>query len=120
MRLTAFVAALALTLAPLPTLAQAQTTVTFEAVDSINLGFDLGPDKTVYGIEVTGIVQGETAPRTILFHMSPSYYLYEYIGRACERQALMAMSKPGQYHLQVRTTLVPNELSGCSLRRNQP
>jgi hypothetical protein len=112
---------LALTsLLPVPAQA-ANPQVTFETVDSYSLGYGLGPDQSTYGIELTGIVQGENTPRTIVTNMSPAYSDSEFIGRSCERMALLAQSKPGQYLLQVRyEATAPHYLLGCSLTRVTP
>ncbi len=120
MRQTAFVTALALSLAPLPTPAQAEpTTFTFETVDSFTSGFELGPEQ-YYGIEITGIVQGESTPRTIVFPLFLTNSAQSDVSRACERMALLVMNKPGQYLLRVRRNLPYNELAHCSLSRVQP
>jgi hypothetical protein len=85
----------------------------FETVDS----YDLEP---YFYFKVTGILRGEATPRTIQVH--PNYTLgpsLETYGASCERLALIAMSKPGQYLLEVR--LAPHDdypyLMGCKLTR---
>jgi hypothetical protein len=106
----------------LPTPAQAQEIqTTFETVDSFNHGHNLGPNQQYFGFEVTGIVQGETTPRTVFTHINVIFTSVESAGRSCERMALLAQSKPGQYLLRVRhEDLTPYNLLGCSLTRVTP
>lgn len=49
------------------------------------------------GMEVTGILQGETTPRVIRFG-------FEEAAR-CDRLALLAQSRPGRYRLELTTGL---------------
>ncbi|WP_338863687.1 hypothetical protein [Myxococcus stipitatus] len=52
-------------------------------------------------IEVTGILQGESTPRTLAFSISSSSVdSNQYISR-CDRMAMLAMSKPGAYRLEL-------------------
>jgi hypothetical protein len=105
--------ALGLSLAPLA-LASAQTappTYVFTAVDSLDIH---GDD---YGIEVTGVLQGENAPRTIKLTYYPSHSDYAESARTferCERLALLAMNKPGRYLLTLRQE---HDYIGCALTR---
>lgn len=106
-------AILLLTLSPL-SIASAQSageeSFIFETVDSYDL-------ETNVWFKVTGIIQGEAVPRPI--SVSANYSgAYEQHVRACERLALMAMSKPGQYHFELRrSTYTPIQLMGCKLTR---
>jgi hypothetical protein len=102
-------ATLLLTLAPL-SLASAQASYpayVFETVDSIDSDFR-------NMVKLTGIIQGESAPRTIQFYNSSSPTILAEITRACERFALIAMSKPGQYYLEARGGSTDG-LVGCKL-----
>lgn len=101
-------AALLFVLAPL-SLATAQTssgTYVFETVDSIDAYSSVG-------LRVTGILQGEATPRTVSLVASSSNF--EGLTRACERYALIAMSRPGQYYLEARRG--GTYLEGCKLTR---
>ncbi|WNG33370.1 hypothetical protein F0U61_06855 [Archangium violaceum] len=105
-----------LTLSPL-TIASAQSTTdevyVFEAVDS----YDAKSDRQ---FSVTGIIRGEPTPKTIDFDEYTTYAEYGNFVRTCERLSLMAMSKPGQYLLEVRRTMQWGgyyQLTGCRLTR---
>ena len=106
-------ATLLLTLSPL-SIASAQSSTdevhVFETVDSYDL------ESNVW-FRITGIIQGEAAPRTVT--VSANYSgAYEQHVRSCERMALMAMSKPGQYYFELRrSTFTPVQLNGCKLTR---
>ncbi|MFL5353537.1 hypothetical protein [Archangium sp.] len=109
-------ATLLFTLAPL-TLASAQSstyleTVVFEAVDSY-----ASADGR---LSVTGIVTGEATPRTLAVDINYSFPGHIELGRSCERLTLMAMTKPGQYLLQVsyyNYGASDHPLSTCRLTR---
>jgi hypothetical protein len=109
-------ATLLLVLAPLsPASAQSPTPVVyvFETVDS----YDLEP---YFNFKVTGILRGEATPRTL--QVTPNYSLgpsLETYGSSCERLALIALSKPGQYLFEVRLAPPDNGayLMGCKLTR---
>ncbi|WNG23057.1 hypothetical protein F0U62_02660 [Cystobacter fuscus] len=107
-------ATLLCTLAPL-TLASAQSsgTYVFETVDSIEAGYWSNTFK------LTGILQGEAAPRTISFDTSEGMGSEQMIGfiRVCERFALISMNKPGQYYLEVRRESGYSSLTNCKLTR---
>ncbi|QRK12381.1 hypothetical protein JQX13_21560 [Archangium violaceum] len=111
-------ATLLLTLSPL-TLAAAQSTsdevTIFETVD------DYGTIYSDYNnrVSLTGIVRGESTPRTLEFGADYSYQNYGERLRTCERLSLISMSKPGQYLLEVRylNDWEPKELRGCRLIR---
>ncbi|MFY0572243.1 hypothetical protein ACN28E_51580 [Archangium lansingense] len=110
--------ALLLSLSPL-TIASAQSssieTFVFETVDSYEIL------SGVYQLNVTGIIQGEAAPRTIAIPPSTNANTtYDVRVRSCERLALIAMSKPGQYFFEVRrgsSSVYGQPLQGCKLTR---
>jgi hypothetical protein len=104
-----------------PLRANAATSYVFETVDSYDIS---GQEAEV---KVTGIISGEVAPRTVTL----TYSAYAYYGSAqdelavkrtferCERFALVAMSKPGQYYLEMRQETLTTGLFaiGCKLTR---
>jgi hypothetical protein len=67
-------------------------------------------------VTITGIIQGEAVPS--------SYWVQSTIAdsmgfaHACQQQALLAMSKPGQYLLEIY--YAANPLSSCKLSRVTP
>jgi hypothetical protein len=68
-----------------------------------------------YRIEVTGILQGESTPRTLVFRTSVSDASAHF--SRCDRMALLAMNKPGLYHftmVQGAESWIPTT---CSLAR---
>jgi predicted secreted Zn-dependent protease len=107
--------------APLPADAATTTTYVFETVDSYDIS---GQSREV---QVTGIISGEAEPRTVTL----TYYPYNYYANTqdelsikrtferCERFALMAMSKPGQYLLEMRQEFYNSSFPaiGCKLTR---
>lgn len=107
-------ATLLLTLSPL-TIASAQSSVetfVFETVDSYELLSGASQ------LSITGILQGEAAPRTIPIPAATNNTTsYEGRVRACERMALMAMSKPGQYLFELRRFGTFQPVHGCKLTR---
>ncbi|WP_375768737.1 hypothetical protein NR798_44860 [Archangium gephyra] len=107
-------ATLLLALSPL-SIASAQSSVetfVFETVDSYELL------SGAYQLTVTGILQGEAAPRTIaIVPTSLTSTAYDARVRSCERMALMAMSKPGQYFFELRRLGTSQPLQGCKLTR---
>ncbi|HET9449705.1 MAG TPA: hypothetical protein VFO83_02430 [Aggregicoccus sp.] len=106
-----------------PTAAQPQSTTPvnnapylFETVDSYDVRG--GPSQVV----VTGVLQGEAAPTTLVFRYSAasgSSYESPRTFERCERMALLAMSKPGQYLLELRQDSVSGYTLqvGCKLTR---
>lgn len=94
--------AFCLSLAPLA-LASAQSapppTYVFTAVDSVEIS------NGGFTFKVTGIVQGESTPRTFEgfsdFYRSDSYDGTGAAGR-CERMALLTMNKPGRYTFEIQ------------------
>lgn len=106
-----------------PTAAQPQSTTPayntpypFETVDSYDVRG--GPSQVV----VTGVLQGEAAPTTLTFRYSAtssSSYESPRTFERCERMALLAMSKPGQYLLELRQeySSAYSYQVGCKLTR---
>ncbi|NVJ24065.1 MULTISPECIES: hypothetical protein [Myxococcus] len=69
-------------------------------------------------IQVTGVLQGESAPRTLEFSFpySPSNYdNSQHISR-CDRMALLVMNKPGAYLLEM-TLKLRGQMVTCKLTR---
>jgi hypothetical protein len=96
--------------APAPVSAEITATHVFVSVESYNI---LG-DSDISGadvVEVTGVRQGESAPSLVKLYYSPRYsgsstgtdsISAKRTFERCERLALLAMSKPGQYLLELR------------------
>jgi hypothetical protein len=111
LRLTALLAA-SLGLAPAALAAetpQRNKLYLFEAVDSFVI-----TDPTHF--EVTGILRGESAPRTLAFYISGYSDPGVYMAR-CDRFALLAMSKPGAWLLEVAQVDGSYTLPTCRLTR---
>ncbi|MFP2928720.1 hypothetical protein ACLESO_26690 [Pyxidicoccus sp. 3LG] len=109
---TAALLAVSLGLAPTALAETPQTNrpYIFETVDSYGI-------VSTSRFEVTGILQGESAPRTFVFSYSSahSYDDSQHLSR-CDRMALLAMSKPGFYYFEmVETHLYTGPI--CRLRR---
>ncbi|NMO22015.1 hypothetical protein HPC49_37915 [Pyxidicoccus fallax] len=84
------------------------TPYVFQTVDSYNVVNHIE-------VEVTGILQGESAPRTVSF-----WYNLGNIDSAghltrCDRMALLAMNKPGLYLLEMTQT--NTSVARCRLTR---
>jgi len=117
--LTPASAALAQDTAPVP--AAPGETYVFVAVDSYDLQGEplhayYTTDRGV--VTVRGLVQGESTPRAISFKSSFLGQEHRTFER-CDRFALLMMSKPGQYQLEVRQE--GDEWAhyvGCKLTRN--
>lgn len=112
MKRTAVAAVLLSTLMPLSVaFAEVQATYVFTTVDSHDIKGE------TYEVQVTGIVQGESAPRTVTL----TYYLSDNSLRTlepCERMVLLAMSRPGQYFLEMRQEgFLGEPFIGCKLTR---
>lgn len=108
------VALLALLAALAASPAAAQTTSsswTFETVDDVQVYTNTSYASPQVTVTVTGIVQGESAATT---HSAMIVDEARATAEACERMALLALSKPGQY----RFTL--SGVSGCKLARVAP
>jgi hypothetical protein len=116
MKRIAIAAVLLSTLMPLSAaVAEVQASYVFTTVDSYNIKGE------VWEVDVTGIVQGEATPRTVTL----TYFPWgDYVGitrtfERCERLLLMAMSKPGQYLLELRQEVDASTMQsvGCKLTR---
>lgn len=93
--------------------AQLAPAVRFTAVDSFRI--------SINRLEVTGIVEGETAPRQVRFDFGSASTNTSVVAQrqSCERLILLAIAKPGQYVLQME------EVGGtsyalCTLERVVP
>jgi hypothetical protein len=106
---------------PTPVSATIVSTYVFETVDS----YDIYGDRRE--VKVTGIISGQAEPSTITLTynaVASSSNPSDELGakrtfERCERFALMAMSKPGQYLLELRqeSTLSSTYHIGCKLTR---
>jgi hypothetical protein len=98
-------------LAALAVRAQAQTApppaYVFTTVDDVLLEWS--------NVYVTGVVEGETAARRIVFTFSNTTYASQ--RQSCERLLLLAMSKPGQYKVRVQQY---GTVATCALERVAP
>jgi hypothetical protein len=97
--------------------AQATTTVVrFTAVDSVEIANG--------NLVVSGIVEGEEVARGITFRFATSgieYRVMYDLRQSCERLALLAMAKPAQFVLEVRSvSYAPQNAASCTLRRLVP
>jgi hypothetical protein len=128
LRTTALAATLLSTLLPsAPASAETTATYIFESVHSYNI---LGDTNTFDQVEVTGVVQGESTARTVTLNYSAKYsstYGTDYTSskrsfERCERLALLALSKPGQYLLEMRQERDSFNVQfiGCKLTRRVP
>jgi len=116
MRHLAAALAIALAVVALPALGQsvpsASPSKVFVTVDAVQVKY--------YQVIVTGIVQGEATPSTYYVQLSASDAAASTgFMQACQQQALLAMSKPGQYLLEIAdgTSYVS---SRCKLSRVSP
>jgi hypothetical protein len=92
--------------------AQAVATYVFETVDS----YDNNPPNSNDSMHITGIIRGESAPRTIgIRHEYDGYGLKRL--EQCERMLLLSMTKPGQYLVEVRQESFYGNYLGCKLTR---
>jgi hypothetical protein len=89
----------------------------FTTVDSYDV------QATPFRVVVTGVLQGQQAPTTLSFQYSTyssSSYESPRTFERCERLALLAMSKPGQYLLELRQeydAYAYGHQLGCKLTR---
>lgn len=108
--------------APLRADAATPATYVFETVDSYDIS---GQNREV---KVTGIISGEATARTVTLTYLPYYYsgntqdelALKRTFERCERLALLAMSKPGQYLLEMRQenfATTTTATIGCKLTR---
>lgn len=91
----------------------AQTTATrhvFVAVDALEVKSNQ--------FTVTGVVDGESAPRTVSLYLSSSSTTSRDDLAACQRLALLAMTKPGQYRFEMLQS--SSYLVACKLARVTP
>jgi hypothetical protein len=104
-----------------PGAADAQTTVpwanpakVFTTVDAVSINLNC--------VEVTGIVQGESTPSTWRTYTYSTVTTVDSTGWAamCQRNALLAMSKPGQYLLEIYFSGSISAPSYCKLTRVNP
>lgn len=105
---------------PAPVSAAIVSTYVFETVDS----YDISGERRE--VKITGIISGEAAPRTVTLMYNAANtgttYSDEIASKRtferCERFALMAMSKPGQYLLEMRQeSNATYSYIGCKLTR---
>lgn len=94
-----------------PAEAQPRTEWNFVAVDSV--------ETNGWALHVTGIVQGESAPTTYSFNYGDDRTFFIVALEACHRNALVAMSKPGQFRLELRLGQY-YEPPSCKLIRATP
>jgi len=100
--------ALAAALVSVPVRAQAAPSqYVFVAVDAL----DVQPSKFV----VTGVLDGESAARTVTVNFSTAYAEQVVM---CERLALLAMTRPGQFRLEIETN--STSYYACRLARVTP
>jgi len=113
-----------------PASAEVTATYVFESVESYNI---VGDTTSWDQVQVTGVIQGESTARTITLYYTASYTsstaTVDHIGakrtfERCERLALLAMSKPGQYLLELRQEYdafaTSHRYIGCKLTRRVP
>ncbi|MCK8498485.1 MULTISPECIES: hypothetical protein [Myxococcus] len=70
-------------------------------------------------IEIRGVLQGESAPRTFEFefYSNPAYYDASQHGSRCDRMALLAMTRPGRYLLELKVQRWIGGQPSCRLTR---
>jgi hypothetical protein len=116
---------------PAPASAEVTATYVFESVESYNI---LGDTNNTWDqVQVTGVIQGESTARTITLNYTASYAGsstgVDHISakrtfERCERLALLVLSKPGQYLLEMRQETEPYTNTyryiGCKLTRRVP
>lgn len=116
--------ATALTQSTLPPAAVLNTVYRFETVDSFEL--QGSPESAIYSgyrsyVTVTGTLQGQSTPTTLRFAYSLSVPSTSSDAtrthERCERFALLAMNKPGQYLLELRQENNFGNHLGCKLTR---
>jgi hypothetical protein len=109
MRHLAAALAIALAVVAIPAAAQTYSSKVFVTVDAIQVR-----GATVY---VTGIVQGESAPTTYSMYgpFSSDASANMVFAQSCQQDALLAMTKPGQYLLELSASNY-----SCKLTRVSP
>ncbi len=85
--------------------AQTTTTLVFTTVDAVKMEY-------ANRMFVTGVLEGATEPVTRQIYSSTPEHLQN-----CEKLALLAIAKPGQYLLQIDYAYSTN---ACTLRRVAP
>jgi len=91
----------------------ANTAKVFTAVDAVKA--------EDYKVVITGIVQGDGAPSTWSagFYSSSDGALISQFVNSCQTQALLAMTKPGQYLLEIQSGTISLR-PFCKLSRVNP
>ena len=94
-----------------PTVAQTTTTYTFAAVDAVKMDYT--------ELQVTGVLEGSTDPIdiTVSCRSAASYGYCTQQMEICNKYALLAMMKPGQYQLQWEPYWYGDR---CALKRVSP
>ncbi|NVJ03694.1 hypothetical protein HUW63_00330 [Myxococcus sp. AM001] len=109
-RTASVVAALALAPSALAEEAEYGTSYVFTTVDAVQA-------YSGNGFEVTGVLEGESAPRSISFYAAyGDEASYQAFGLRCDRMALLLMTRPGRFHLTVRMPS-PLQATTCMLTR---
>jgi hypothetical protein len=70
--------------------------------------------ESAYAVDITGILQGESTPRTLRFTFYSSVVDYSQHQSRCDRMVLLAMTRPGRYLLQM--TQGAEDSSGTNAR----
>lgn len=93
-----------------PETPQANVPYVFVTVDSYTIW-------QLTNIQVTGLLLGESTPRTLTFYLGGSTTIdpSQHLSR-CDRMALLAMSKPGAYRFELVKGQTTNDLT-CRLTR---
>jgi hypothetical protein len=76
-------------------------------------------------VEVTGLIEGESTPRTVHFFVGSQDNQQSLSSAAsrCEKLALLAMASPGRFKLElsgIYTSEDPNSYPSCALTRVKP
>ena len=85
----------------------------FVTVDRYRLDWDTSR------LEVTGLLEGESTPRTVWINFPYAYGGYNDPSERCEKLALLAMSSPGRYKFELATEYDEYARS-CALTRAAP
>jgi hypothetical protein len=92
-----------------PAVARADGDTIFQTVDQVEIVY-------MSRLNITGLVDGEATPRTVLFSFYYDYNTGTGPARSCERAALLTMNRPGRYRLTIREQT--DQATGCFLKRN--
>jgi len=106
MRHLAAALAIALAVVAIPAAAQTYSSKVFVTVDAVQV--------RGYTVSVTGIAQGEATPTTYLVYFASDASANMVFAQNCQQQALLAMSKPGQYLLELSASNYSCKLSRVS------